>query len=262
MILPRALIALALCLSAAAITAPTPTVRDETLISRDYDNGGNDGGNSRGNDGGNHGGNSGGSNDGRSGGSSGDNKSGHSEGGNSGNNDSGHNGGSSGNNDGHSGRNSGGKSGGLDGGNSGSNGDQSGHSGNNGGHSGENNSDHKPTPSHRSMPYRRRALNTMNASEIATEICPEEFFGCPIAAPGSLASLPTSLSDWIAGGYECIDPQADLRACGGCTSLDAKHDCTLIPGVNDISCVAGACVVGSCNDSYKFDAASRTCMPK
>ncbi|KJA28502.1 hypothetical protein HYPSUDRAFT_129355 [Hypholoma sublateritium FD-334 SS-4] len=102
----------------------------------------------------------------------------------------------------------------------------------------------------------------MSASEIASEICPENLYGCPIADAGSLSSLPSTFADWVSGGFECVDVTADLEACGGCASLDIKHDCTLISGAESVSCMSGVCLVDSCLPSYKFDSDRSICISK
>lgn len=59
--------------------------------------------------------------------------------------------------------------------------------------------------------------------EIAQDVCPEGFFGCPIAEPGSLLSLPSNLDDWFTKGFQCFDLQLDLKACGGCPSMHEMY---------------------------------------
>ncbi|KAH9486315.1 Protein priA [Psilocybe cubensis] len=131
---------------------------------------------------------------------------------------------------------------------------------------GDNNGggDNYPTPSHRPKPrnLKSRLLSSVPPSELAESICPSGLYGCPIAKPGSLSSLPTSLSTWTEQGFECIDTKADLRACGGCASIDSKHDCTTIEGANDISCAVGTCVVDSCLPGYSLDSKNNACVRK
>ncbi|PPQ77043.1 hypothetical protein CVT25_014860 [Psilocybe cyanescens] len=124
--------------------------------------------------------------------------------------------------------------------------------------------DNYPTPSQRprARNLNRRILSSVPPSELAESICPSGLYGCPIADAGSLSSLPTSLSAWIEQGFECVDIKADLRACGGCPSLNAKHDCTTIVGANDIACVVGTCVVDSCLPGYSLDSRNNACTRK
>lgn len=69
--------------------------------------------------------------------------------------------------------------------------------------------------------------------------------------------------------YECIDTRTNLESCGGCvvpysltgSSLDDDDeeepdmgvDCTALPGVSDVGCHAGRCVVRKCAKGYKLE---------
>ncbi|KAF8476343.1 hypothetical protein DFH94DRAFT_109195 [Russula ochroleuca] len=56
--------------------------------------------------------------------------------------------------------------------------------------------------------------------------------------------------------WECVDTAHDLESCGGCMfpltaySPEGK-DCSILPGVADVSCMAGECVVHRCLPGYK-----------
>ncbi|KAF9005083.1 hypothetical protein BDQ17DRAFT_1353759 [Cyathus striatus] len=70
-----------------------------------------------------------------------------------------------------------------------------------------------------------------------------------------------------AHAWECVDIQNDLESCGGCmVSLnpglpDADGvDCTAIPGVADVSCVRGACVVNRCMPGYDLNSSKSSCI--
>ncbi|KAF8204016.1 hypothetical protein BJ912DRAFT_1052765 [Pholiota molesta] len=58
--------------------------------------------------------------------------------------------------------------------------------------------EHRPTPSYRPSPHRRRAqaLNSLAPAEIAAEICPDDLYGCP-----SQSRLPSSLPKTCLTGY-------------------------------------------------------------
>jgi len=55
--------------------------------------------------------------------------------------------------------------------------------------------------------------------------------------------------------WECVDTQSDLESCGGC-AVPLMHgsprgiDCTAIPGIADVSCGAGTCIVHRCLPGY------------
>ncbi|EMD35828.1 hypothetical protein CERSUDRAFT_138560 [Gelatoporia subvermispora B] len=71
--------------------------------------------------------------------------------------------------------------------------------------------------------------------------CAEGFTPCGVPAGG-----PT---------WECVDTFNDLESCGGCViPLGGGHasgvDCTALPGVADVACVAGTCVAHRCMPGY------------
>ncbi|TFK94951.1 hypothetical protein K466DRAFT_534758 [Polyporus arcularius HHB13444] len=87
-------------------------------------------------------------------------------------------------------------------------------------------------------PFRRDALRKR-------AICGEGLTACGIFGHSSFSHE----------AWECINTATDLESCGGCAfPLDAfsPHglDCTAIPGVTDVSCVAGACVVRRCAPGF------------
>ncbi|KAF8147746.1 hypothetical protein K438DRAFT_1625980 [Mycena galopus ATCC 62051] len=70
-----------------------------------------------------------------------------------------------------------------------------------------------------------------------------------------------------AKSWECIDTQSELESCGGCIYSDdlprsSPHgkDCTAIPGVSDVSCVKGQCVIRKCISGYNLVGTSSECV--
>lgn len=51
-------------------------------------------------------------------------------------------------------------------------------------------------------------------------------------------------------GFECVDTSANLEACGACPFQPGSVDCTTLPGVQTVQCVAGQCQVESCSPGY------------
>jgi len=99
-------------------------------------------------------------------------------------------------------------------------------------------------------------------SDISRHLCPSKMSVCPIASSsGAPASIPATVSEWIEEGFECVDFDADLTSCGGCGSVDAKYDCTAVPGALGVSCVAGGCRVDSCKAGYVLATDNATCVP-
>ncbi|KIP11691.1 hypothetical protein PHLGIDRAFT_99111 [Phlebiopsis gigantea 11061_1 CR5-6] len=68
-----------------------------------------------------------------------------------------------------------------------------------------------------------------------------------------------------ADAWECIDTRSDLESCGGCMvpfGRTPAHgvDCTAIPGVMDVSCVTGSCVVRRCQPGYVVSLDGSFCL--
>ncbi|THH30635.1 hypothetical protein EUX98_g3549 [Antrodiella citrinella] len=70
---------------------------------------------------------------------------------------------------------------------------------------------------------------------------------------------PCGVFEWsgmrASQAWECVDTQSDLESCGGCAvplmrGTPRGIDCTAIPGVADVSCGAGSCVVHRCLPGY------------
>ncbi|KAF9030086.1 hypothetical protein BDZ89DRAFT_1132563 [Hymenopellis radicata] len=67
--------------------------------------------------------------------------------------------------------------------------------------------------------------------------------------------------------WECVDTRNDLESCGGCAMdlLNSANghglgvDCTTLPGVADVSCVAGGCAVHKCLPGYKISRSGQHC---
>ncbi|KAJ7162785.1 hypothetical protein C8R43DRAFT_919677 [Mycena crocata] len=76
----------------------------------------------------------------------------------------------------------------------------------------------------------------------------------------------------ISGGgprdWECVDTHNDLESCGGCpsgvvsslTGDSTGADCTTIPHVADVSCVAGGCAVHKCLPGFKVADSGDACV--
>jgi len=65
--------------------------------------------------------------------------------------------------------------------------------------------------------------------------------------------------------YECIDATSDLESCGGCSiplheNSPVGVDCTSLPGISDVSCIAGSCVVHRCMPGYEVSYDNSMCV--
>ncbi|KAN0135206.1 hypothetical protein V8E53_007097 [Lactarius tabidus] len=66
--------------------------------------------------------------------------------------------------------------------------------------------------------------------------------------------------------WECVNTELDLESCGGCVfpltpfSRIGK-DCTALPGVADVSCLSGECVVYRCMPGYALSRDGTHCIP-
>ncbi|KII94279.1 hypothetical protein PLICRDRAFT_50260 [Plicaturopsis crispa FD-325 SS-3] len=88
----------------------------------------------------------------------------------------------------------------------------------------------------------------------ARAMCPAPMSACPVS--GSLSATSARSAD----AFECVDFMADLKSCGGCSSLSSGHDCTTIKGAVGVSCVVGTCKVRSCSAGYTLSADQKTCI--
>ncbi|KAI0048159.1 hypothetical protein FA95DRAFT_1491411 [Auriscalpium vulgare] len=66
--------------------------------------------------------------------------------------------------------------------------------------------------------------------------------------------------------WECLNTDQDLESCGGCVLPLTPYtpvgiDCTALPGVADVSCSTGSCVVFRCLSGYKLARDSSHCIP-
>ncbi|GAA5834090.1 hypothetical protein JCM11251_003615 [Rhodosporidiobolus azoricus] len=62
-----------------------------------------------------------------------------------------------------------------------------------------------------------------------------------------------------ASGFECVDVMSSLEQCGGCASSGGV-DCTALPGVASVGCVAGTCEIWACAEGYKWDTTTQSCV--
>ncbi|GAA5901808.1 hypothetical protein JCM6882_008679 [Rhodosporidiobolus microsporus] len=60
-------------------------------------------------------------------------------------------------------------------------------------------------------------------------------------------------------GFECIDVTSNLEQCGACASAGGV-DCTALPGVESVGCVAGTCEIWACAEGFSWDQASQSCQ--
>jgi len=65
--------------------------------------------------------------------------------------------------------------------------------------------------------------------------------------------------------WECVDTTSDLESCGGCATpltLGGAQgiDCTALPGVADVSCHSGSCVVHRCLPGYTLSHDKTFCL--
>lgn len=72
-----------------------------------------------------------------------------------------------------------------------------------------------------------------------------------------------------ATSWECIDTKSDLESCGGCVlsafnppGQQQGRDCTDIPGVFDVSCVEGHCIVDRCMPGFEVSSDGSLCLPR
>ncbi|KAF8506483.1 hypothetical protein JB92DRAFT_2735936, partial [Gautieria morchelliformis] len=106
-------------------------------------------------------------------------------------------------------------------------------------------------PYYSSQPAKHNAINFEN-SRCLDAACPRGWRMCGIWGCSTF-------------DYECVDVTKDLWSYGGCEiplhpGDPAGIDCTAIPGVLDVSCWAGRCVVDACEDGFQVSADKSTCI--
>ncbi|KAH9015103.1 hypothetical protein EDB84DRAFT_1277418 [Lactarius hengduanensis] len=70
-----------------------------------------------------------------------------------------------------------------------------------------------------------------------------------------------------ARAWECVDTAHDLESCGGCVLpltpySPVGQDCTAIPGVADVACHSGECMVRRCLPGYVVSHDGTSCRSK
>ncbi|BGP20097.1 hypothetical protein JCM10213_002652 [Rhodosporidiobolus nylandii] len=85
----------------------------------------------------------------------------------------------------------------------------------------------------------RRSLHRRNLCPPSQQACAVEGFG------------KTS--------YECVDVLSNLEQCGACANQGGV-DCTALPFVESVGCVAGTCEIWSCVEGAAWDAQSQSCV--
>ncbi|WVQ81560.1 hypothetical protein IAT38_003684 [Cryptococcus sp. DSM 104549] len=85
----------------------------------------------------------------------------------------------------------------------------------------------------------------------------EDALGCSVSEKACEAS----------GEWSCVNVSSDLSSCGGCPGEGV--DCGALPGVSEVSCHSGYCVIDSCRRGFTLDLttydnapANVTCVPK
>ncbi|KAI0718538.1 hypothetical protein C8T65DRAFT_803808 [Cerioporus squamosus] len=106
-------------------------------------------------------------------------------------------------------------------------------------------------PSAAPAPGRRGYMNSLRKRAM----CSVGTTACGVYERRGARSLP----------FECVHTDTDLESCGGCTTpLDRFSpvgvDCTQIPGVIDVKCMFGACVVNRCTSGYVRAADNSSCV--
>jgi len=113
----------------------------------------------------------------------------------------------------------------------------------------------EPQPSKRSMLEQIAIYN----EDLSAKFCPAPSSACPI---DHMSKMPETLAEWDGVVFECVDFSEDLKACGGCGSVDVSYDCTAIPNALAVSCVQGACQISSCKAGFApSPSAPGECVP-
>ncbi|KAI9453933.1 hypothetical protein F5148DRAFT_985380 [Russula earlei] len=121
--------------------------------------------------------------------------------------------------------------------------------------------------------------------------CEDGYSPSPPVAPTTCACPPPNVvcnDNWLGSGscaetgpgwtacgvfgggrraWECVNTARDLESCGGCVLPLTPYspigtDCTTLPGVADVSCISGECVVHRCLHGYTHSRDGTSCVPK
>jgi len=121
----------------------------------------------------------------------------------------------------------------------------------------------QPSVTKRGPRVKRKQIPLSPEEEMSHHLCPLGMSVCPMPSESSALTtrpVPTTLLQWIQEGFECADLDYDLTSCGGCGSVNARHDCTTIPNALGVSCMEGACRVETCKPGFTLAAGGRTCV--
>jgi len=66
--------------------------------------------------------------------------------------------------------------------------------------------------------------------------------------------------------WDCVDTKSDLENCGGCAVpihplTPIGTDCSALPGIFDVSCVKGTCIISRCEMGYNLSWDRSSCIP-
>lgn len=82
------------------------------------------------------------------------------------------------------------------------------------------------------------------------ELCPGRSSACPLLGKSGTLPLTGDIRDL---DFECVDLKADLRSCGGCSSVfPEQFDCTQMAGAENVACVSGQCQASLCQAGYSL----------
>jgi len=79
-------------------------------------------------------------------------------------------------------------------------------------------------------------------------LCPGTSSACPLLGKSGTLPLTGNLHEL---NFECVDLNADLRSCGGCSSVfPEQFDCTKMVGAEGVACVSGQCQASTCQAGF------------
>ncbi|GAA6058790.1 hypothetical protein JCM10212_001906 [Sporobolomyces blumeae] len=91
---------------------------------------------------------------------------------------------------------------------------------------------------------RARTRRNADAALFKRNVCPSSHTACPIEGQK---------------GFECIDTSSNLEQCGSCASSGGV-DCTSLPNVEAVGCVAGVCEIWSCAEGASWSSETQSCV--
>lgn len=102
-------------------------------------------------------------------------------------------------------------------------------------------------------------------------VCEAGHISCPVAGrKGIVKHKCMDISRNLFGEFDSVTLRNRMLlthrvhsiACGGCPGTEGSSDCSEIPGVANVQCVTGVCMIKACDRNHKLSADGARCIEK